>query len=216
MIDLERLSMMAESQDNGGGGASTRPRTESLDRILSQLREGISGMQAVRESIARALRHQQRTCTAGRTEIQPERIDMASLLRQVVAEATEGTAVMVTIEVPTSLEIMHHRNSLRIGVLDLVKNAVEACEARGGGGSVRIALAESASRLTIEVRDDGEGIKREDLPKVMSAGFTTKPTGTGYSLHSFAVFLAANGGKLMIDSPGPGLGAIATVELDHE
>jgi C4-dicarboxylate-specific signal transduction histidine kinase len=48
----------------------------------------------------------------------------------------------------------------------------------------------------------------------MSPGFTTKgQSGNGLGMHSFAVFLAATGGGLRVESEGLGKGTKVTTEV---
>jgi two-component system, LuxR family, sensor kinase FixL len=73
----------------------------------------------------------------------------------------------------------------------------------------RIAIAASATDewLEVSVTDTGTGFPAELQRKIFSAGFTTKPKGHGYGLHSSALAADQLGGTLSCSSPGPGLGA---------
>ena len=68
-------------------------------------------------------------------------------------------------------------------------------------------------RLQIEVSDNGIGISRENLDKIFRHGYTTKEGGHGFGLHSGALAAAEMGGRLAVDSDGPGHGATFTLEL---
>lgn len=67
----------------------------------------------------------------------------------------------------------------------------------------------------IKVIDNGIGIIPNNLIKVFSFGFTTKPTGHGFGLHNSALLAAEMGGKLNVESPGENQGAIFTLELPY-
>ncbi|MCA9691163.1 MAG: GAF domain-containing protein [Myxococcales bacterium] len=64
-------------------------------------------------------------------------------------------------------------------VLNLVNNAIDACEP---GGAVRVRSRESASTVEIAVHDDGHGISVSNMPKIFDPFFTTKPVGKGTGL----------------------------------
>jgi len=68
-------------------------------------------------------------------------------------------------------------------------------------------------KITIEISDNGIGIKPEDLDKMFKQGFTTKPSGHGFGLHSCQ--LAANDmqGTITAKSPGTNQGATFILEL---
>jgi len=68
---------------------------------------------------------------------------------------------------------------LRQALLNLLRNAVEAC---GTGGTVRITARKSSSGVDFVVEDNGPGIAREDREKLFSPFFTTKVGGTGLGL----------------------------------
>jgi signal transduction histidine kinase len=100
-------------------------------------------------------------------------------------------------------------------LLNLLKNAVKACEANGSGSreiSVRIGMT-STGRIETEVADNGIGIPSENLTRIFSEGFTTRKNGHGYSLHRAALAAKELGGSLTAASDGLGKGARFVLEL---
>ncbi|MDF2466291.1 MAG: ATP-binding region, ATPase domain protein [Ramlibacter sp.] len=73
--------------------------------------------------------------------------------------------------------------------------------------------SEGGERLRITVRDEGEGIAPENLTSIFAHGFTTRKSGHGFGLHSSALAAMEMGGKLTVQSDGPGLGAVFTLEM---
>lgn len=65
----------------------------------------------------------------------------------------------------------------------------------------------------VEIRDNGSGIKPEDMAKIFNHGFTTKDDGHGFGLHSAANAATEMKGKLWAESEGPGSGATFILEL---
>ena len=51
------------------------------------------------------------------------------------------------------------------------------------------------------------------LTRIFSLGFTTRPDGHGFGLHSGALAAREMGGSLLSHSDGPGLGATFVLEL---
>jgi signal transduction histidine kinase len=72
---------------------------------------------------------------------------------------------------------------------------------------------QDAATLTIAIADNGIGIPAENLTRIFSHGFTTRPGGHGFGLHSAALAARQMGGRLTAHSPGPGQGATFTLEL---
>ena len=79
-------------------------------------------------------------------------------------------------------ELVCDRRQIGQALTNIVKNAVEAIEARGeGGGEVHLALRQSGTFVTVEVADNGTGlpVARERL---VEPYVTTRARGTGLGL----------------------------------
>jgi signal transduction histidine kinase len=102
-------------------------------------------------------------------------------------------------------------------LVNLVTNAKYAVTAGGAAEktiTVRVAPgADDPGRVTIEVSDTGMGIAPDDLERIFQHGFTTKPEGHGFGLHSSALTARDLGGSLTAQSEGPQRGARFTLDL---
>jgi len=146
-----------------------------------------------------------------------EDVEMAALLDDALGMA-EGTFARHAIELVKDYGevpvLFTDRHKLLQIVVSLVSNARHAIVDRAdGGGRLTVRLSRRGDRVAIEVEDTGIGIPAENLDRIFQHGFTTKPNGHGFGLHSAANFAAELGGKLVASSDGPGLGATFTVEL---
>ncbi len=100
-------------------------------------------------------------------------------------------------------------------LLNLLRNAKDALHEAGKSEKlihVRI-TRHGDDRVRIAVRDNGVGLAPENLTRIFAHGFTTKPHGHGFGLHSGALAAKQLGGKLWAESDGPGQGATFTLEL---
>jgi signal transduction histidine kinase len=100
-------------------------------------------------------------------------------------------------------------------LLNLLRNAEDAINEAGKPEKlihVRISRPED-DRVRIEVHDNGVGLPPENLTRIFAHGFTTKPHGHGFGLHSGALAAKQLGGTLWAQSDGPGQGAVFTLEL---
>jgi PAS domain S-box-containing protein len=79
--------------------------------------------------------------------------------------------------------------------------------------TVQLAVVAGGDRLRVSVQDEGEGIPAENLLRIFAHGFTTRPHGHGFGLHSCALAAAQMDGTLSAFSAGPGQGATFTLEL---
>ena len=67
--------------------------------------------------------------------------------------------------------------------------------------------------LMVRVEDNGVGIPPENLTRIFSHGFTTRPNGHGFGLHLGALNAREMGGSLSAASEGIGRGASFTLIL---
>jgi signal transduction histidine kinase len=102
-------------------------------------------------------------------------------------------------------------------VINLVKNANESLTERTDDQRVLTLRTHTEDdRLVVEVGDTGVGIKRENLTRMFAHGFTTKPTGHGFGLHSCANAAAEMNGSLTAHSKGLMQGATFTLNLPFQ
>ena len=73
------------------------------------------------------------------------------------------------------------RRQIGQALTNIVKNAVEAIEAKGEGGTVTMRLAEEGHYVTIEVADTGIGLP-PDRDRIVEPYMTTRARGTGLGL----------------------------------
>ena len=94
---------------------------------------------------------------------------------------------------------------------NLVDNAADAY--RGESGIVRVVgRAVDEDTLRITVHDSGCGIASENIPKIFTPFFSSRPSGNGLGLPLAEKIVAMHGGRLAVTSE-PGEGTTFTVEL---
>ena len=82
----------------------------------------------------------------------------------------------------------------------------------GQGGRLRVLGSGRRDGVTLEVRDDGPGLTREQLARVGQPFYTTKPRGLGVGLALSRRVLDRCGGRLEIES-APGRGTVVRLCL---
>ncbi|GMU87707.1 MAG: hypothetical protein AMXMBFR48_29480 [Ignavibacteriales bacterium] len=100
-------------------------------------------------------------------------------------------------------------------LINLITNSLEAAGASGGELYISAALREDGAML--EIRDNGSGIKPEDMPKIFEPFFTTKSGsgGTGLGLSLSRTILQSLGWGIRVNSI-PGNGASVIIDFPPE
>jgi signal transduction histidine kinase len=124
-------------------------------------------------------------------------------VRSLIAPQARMQRVTVEIALPDDpLTLTGHRDRLKQAMLNVVINALEAM---GEGGALRLGLEQADSHATISVRDSGPGIPAEVSARIFDLHFTTKSTGTGIGLYVARSVAEAHGGAIDVESePGKG------------
>jgi two-component system, NtrC family, sensor kinase len=113
-------------------------------------------------------------------------------------------------DVPVDLPMVRAvRDHLTQVVLNLVMNAIDAT---GKGGHIRLTACREGDDVAIQVDDDGRGLSLADRTRLFQPYFTTKPQGTGLGLFISRQIVEELGGSLTYESE-PGQGASFRVWL---
>lgn len=134
---------------------------------------------------------------------------------EMVRKRAEKSGIELVVDTDFSgTAVVDGRDIYRV-VLNLVVNAVEACESKGGGKvTVQVRCAEDG--CTIKVSDTGCGIAPEILPKLSQAFVSTKgSSGTGLGLACSYKIVREHGGRVDVTSE-LGKGTSFTVFLPGE
>lgn len=154
-------------------------------------------------SISRAVSLCESTLAFGKAEEPPPQLKRLALrlLAEEVAEgeglAEEGAAVACLVDVPAGLMIRADAEQLHRVLANLVRNARQAIEATGQGGTIEISGGEDEQDWWIRVGDTGPGLPpkaREHLFEAFQGG--ARKGGTGLGLAIAAELVRGHGGRL--------------------
>ncbi|SDI04327.1 two-component system, sensor histidine kinase FlrB [Propionivibrio dicarboxylicus] len=101
------------------------------------------------------------------------------------------------------LIITGSRKALGGALLNLLENALQACEARGGEGrmaQVGLSVFSDGGAIRLGVRDTGVGISPEAQSRIFEPFFTTRGQGTGLGLAIALGVARAHGGTIEVNS----------------
>jgi C4-dicarboxylate-specific signal transduction histidine kinase len=134
---------------------------------------------------------------------QKDWMDINHTIRDVIALArSEGERNRVALETELSDAvqplIFADRTQLQQLILNLIINTVEAMSEMSGGPRqllIRTDTNESGG-IVVAMRDSGPGLKPEDLHRLFTPFYTTKPQGMGMGLAICRSIIDAHGGRL--------------------
>jgi PAS domain S-box-containing protein len=102
-------------------------------------------------------------------------------------------------------------------LVNLIRNATYACDASGRNDkTLTLRIAGDGTLVRISVIDNGVGIPPENMSRLFTHGFTTRPSGHGFGLHGGAIAAQELGGSLRAESAGAGRGATFILELPRD
>ncbi len=138
---------------------------------------------------------------------------------QAKAASTSGHRIQVEFIADSSPIVMSiDAAQIEDAVHGLLTNAIEAIDSYG---AVIVRLGESDNEagtgreVVIEVKDNGRGIREEDLSRIFSPFFSTNSNSAGLGLPAVKRVARAHGGRVEVDST-PGQGSIFTIRLPRE
>ena len=178
--------------------ASLRLRAEGVEDEEERER-----MVATIEEMTRTLEDILSLARAGRSAEPPERVDLAALV-DAVAEDLRALGHEVAVEDAERLPVRLRPVLMKRAIRNVIDNAVKY----GGGAQVRV-LREGGLAV-VEIEDEGPGIPKEDLGRVME-GFVRLESsrnretgGSGLGLTIARAILREEGGELSLANRPPG------------
>jgi two-component system CheB/CheR fusion protein len=158
----------------------------------------------------------------GKIQLHRERVELSDLVTRSVdaLRATiQAADKQIAIELPTEPVILF-ADPVRLeqAIGNLVHNAVKFTP-QGGHISVRATLSDSPKAVRLHIRDDGDGIAGDALPRVFDLFMQANTSldraqgGLGIGLSLVRGLVELHGGTVEAKSDGPGTGSEFTVTL---
>jgi putative PEP-CTERM system histidine kinase len=167
-------------------------------------------IRTVRQSVDKMNRMLRQLHAEPREAASEEPVDLAGLLRDIVAQQTKIDRV-VFLDVPSeTANVRADEDRLKAMVDHLVQNALDAA---GEDGRVDVRLKEAGETMTVEIEDNGPGMDPRFMRNRLFRPFdTTKRSGYGIGVYESREYARSLGGRLEVVSE-PGRGTIMRVCL---
>jgi signal transduction histidine kinase len=144
-------------------------------------------------------------------------IDLNQLIQEMKI-AFENQANMKNINLSVSLcpgnpIIFGDSNKIKQVLINLIKNALEACEeAQAGEGKICLTVKSNSRKTQIIVEDNGPGMTEETISRLFLPFYTTKEKGTGIGLAICRKIIEEHKGRIKVHSR-LSQGSVFTIEL---
>lgn len=135
-----------------------------------------------------------------------ERVDLPSLVREVLATVLPGENAVILTGLPVA-PILGSKFELMRVVQNLIKNAIES-----GSKRINVEVSRQKEGVRLTIQDDGPGMSPEEIRKALGGGYTTKESGTGLGPGICKHIVGGHGGRLSITSDSH-RGTTCTIEL---
>lgn len=135
---------------------------------------------------------------------EPTRIELGTAVREtmdMMRAAVAKHARIVVRKPDRALFVEVERTRLQQVLVNLIYNAVAACEEAGRSAIINVTLEADEHRASCRVADNGPGIAPEIMPNLFDMYFTTKGAkGSGIGLAVAKSIVEAAGGQITVES----------------
>ena len=143
-----------------------------------------------------------------------EPTDLTTLLTELKTLVTADTHLNPAIHIETltplkTLIVAVDRQLLKAALLNLMSNSIKALQ---DGGKIALSAYINEGQACLEIKDTGCGISPENLDKLFSPFFTTRPDGNGFGLAEVLKIVQAHGGTVAVSST-LGQGTVFTLKI---
>lgn len=154
-----------------------------------------------------------------KVDLKFEELDFAKLLDETIADIrfNKGvSAIQLDYQEGANDTFKSDYNQIKIILNNLMSNAVKYHNLNQPNPYIRVSFKRTRSLVEISIEDNGQGIARENIPKIFEMFYRASPTtdGTGLGLYIVQEALAKINGLITVDSE-PGKGSTFKVLLEN-
>lgn len=145
-------------------------------------------------------------------------IEVKSFIESIVElneEEIRKKKIKIVILCEPNLTLHSSVEALKHILMNIIQNAIDAIDK--SSGEIVISAVKEQENVVISCKDNGVGIKQEDLANLYNPFFTTKPPGKGTGLGLFVTYteMGKLGGNITIES-NEGCGTAFTLSIPNE
>ncbi|MDY6905911.1 MAG: AAA family ATPase [Thermodesulfobacteriota bacterium] len=214
----EKMQMLDDFIVNDPKGKKLMQYYLNIGDILARDREALAAdlnrLDEKTKTIANIITAQQSYVSAG---AMAEELDIGAIADDalaMLAESLKNRNISVDRHFQPAPPVRVDKTKLVHVLINIIRNAIDAM-ANMPTEQRKLTLTITSHNKTVQMalQDTGNGIEPEDLQHVFAHGFTTKPDGHGFGLHTSANYVTEMGGHIWAESEGPGKGSTFVLEF---
>ncbi len=130
------------------------------------------------------------------TEIKKKKSSFLRILRLAINHVKSSYGIIINLP-ENDVSVICDARKMEAVMSNMLNNAVYALD---GQGEIDVTVSADSNFVTIQVKDSGPGITKENLEKIFEPMFTTKKTGTGLGLVICKSILEQHGGSISVSN----------------
>ncbi len=199
-----RLNLQLVREDLG---VAESPREARIGRRVEVVEGEVVRLQAILDQFLNFVR-------VPALQVAPVRLaELIGSIVEFTAPELEAAGIEVRVSHdPTLPEVLLDADQVRAVVVNLLRNAQDACEP---GDEILVRTVRRGDEALVVVADTGAGMDEEVQERAFQPYFSTKKHGTGLGLPTARRVVEQHGGRLVLDSE-PGRGTQFTIHLPIE
>lgn len=150
------------------------------------------------------------------SELNYEKVQLNDLVNEVLEDAGDrlalSNAALIKKFTPGQCIITVDKQRMKIAILNLVINAVEALE-ETTDAKLTVETQTENKKCRIIIRDNGPGMDKESVSRLFEPYFTTKPKGNGLGLTNTQNIILNHKGEISVESE-PGKGTVFSISME--
>jgi signal transduction histidine kinase len=140
-----------------------------------------------------------------RVEVEVAPVDFQSIIEGILEQLQhmdDLARIERKISIPPDLKFSSDAKRISIILNNLISNAIKYSDTRKSNSIVEVSVAKKANGVTIGVRDNGEGISNEHLPRIFEMFFraTSRSSGSGIGLYIVSEIVNKMHGEIEVKS----------------
>jgi len=130
------------------------------------------------------------------TEIKKKKSSFLRILKLAINHVKSSYGIIINLP-ENDVFVICDARKMEAVMSNMLNNAVHALD---GQGEIDVTVSTDSNFVTIQVRDSGPGIPKENLEKIFEPMFTTKKTGTGLGLVICKSIVEQHGGSISVSN----------------